>query len=193
MSTSFYSAGAHALALCVAWSIFPTSQAAAAIIESFNIGVGANLASIQVDQQDGDGYLFNVRWDATNYTSWDALLEIDAALPSFSLTYDTYSWGIFLTGITIDGDVNFGTGDLWPIENYWHFWLQDAGNGNWDQAMFGATDRTLFDGASDAWVFGGPNVPQSIPAPGVFAIMLFSVGVRPRRRRSSHMKASLAH
>ena len=189
MSISSLFVSARALVVSVAFTFFASSQAYAAIIADFDIGIGANLASIQIDQEDGDGYLFYVRWDSANYTSWDALVDIDAALPTFSMTYDTYSWGIFLTGITIGGDTNYGQGDLWPIENYWHLWLQDTGS--WDQAAFGASDRVLFNGASDAWVFGSSIVPQSVPAPG--AITLFSIAVCPRRRRSNHTKASLAH
>ena len=191
MSISSLFVSARALVVSVAFTFFASSQASAAIIADFDIGIGANLASIQIDQEDGDGYLFHVRWDSANYTSWDALVDIDAALTTFSMTYDTYSWGIFLTGITIDGDTNYGQGDLWPIENYWHLWLQDTGS--WDQAAFGASDRVLFNGASDAWVFGSSIVPQSVPAPGAIALTIFSIAVCPRRRRSNHTKASLAH
>ena len=108
MSISSLFVSARALVVFVAFTFFASWQASAAIIADFDIGIGANLASIQIDQEDGDGYLFYVRWDSANYTSWDALVDIDAALPTFSMTYDTYSWGIFLTGITIDGDTNSG-------------------------------------------------------------------------------------
>ena len=191
MSISSLFVSVHALVVFVLFTFFASSQATAAIIADFDIGIGSNLASVQIDQEDGYGYLFRVRWDGDNFTSWDALIEIDSAMPTLSMTYDTYSWGIFLTGITIDGDTNYGQGDLYPIENYWHFWLRDSGS--WDQAMFGASDRVLFNGASDAWVFGSSITPQSVPAPGAIALTLFSIAVCPRRRRSNHTKASLAH
>ncbi len=180
MSISRFTGSACAL------TIAATTQGA--IIDSFNVGTGANLATIQIDQEDGDGYLFRVAFDSSSYTSWDALMDIDAAIPSLALTYETYSWGIFLTGVSIDGDTDFGTGDLWPIENWWHFWLHDSGT--WNQASFGATDRLLFDGASDAWTFGSPTPPQSVPAPGALALMLFSGAVFRGRRRSAHTRAS---
>ncbi|MSQ91150.1 MAG: hypothetical protein EXS01_07145 [Phycisphaerales bacterium] len=166
-----------------------STTANAAIIGSFSVGAGANSASIQIDQEDGDGYLFTVSWDAAGYTSWDALLEIDSSLDSFAMTYDTYSWGVFLTGLTIDGDTDFGTGDLWPLENYWHFWVKDSGA--WDQAAFGASDRPLFHGASDAWTFGSPTPPQGVPAPGALALSLSLLPVFRGRRRSDRTSASL--
>ena len=182
MSISRFTVSASALVLSV------TTHAA--IIGTFEIGTGANRASIQIDQEDGDGYLFAVNFDDSNYSSWDALLDIDASLTSVSMTYDTYTWGNFLTGITIDGDTDSGTGDLWPIENYWHFWLHDTSA--WEQAQFGASDRLLVNGSSDAWTFGSPTPPQGVPAPSVLALIPFSLAVFPRRRRSNRTSASRA-
>ncbi len=180
MSVSRFTGSACAL------TIAATTQGA--IIDSFNVGTGANLATIQIDQEDGDGYLFLVAFDSPSFSSWDALLEIDAALPSLSLTYETYSWGMFLTGVSIDGDTDYGTGDLWPVENWWHFWLRDSGV--WTQSSIGATDRVLFNGASDAWTFGSPVPPQGAPAPGTLALSLSSWVVFRGRRRSAHTRAS---
>jgi len=171
--------------------IMSVAPAHGAIIGTFDVGVGSNAASIQFDQEDGDGYIFNVRWDALHYTSWDAIIDIDAALDSVSITYQTFSWGYFLTGVTIDGDTNYGVGDLWPIENYWHFWVHDTGS--WMQAQFGASDRILTNGLSDAWVFGSSALPQIVPAPGAMALTLLSLATCRARRRSDHMKASRAH
>ncbi|MSR29561.1 MAG: hypothetical protein EXS03_08320 [Phycisphaerales bacterium] len=153
-----------------------------ALIATYEIGTGPSAASVQIDQEDGDGYLFNIHWDGSAYSSWNTLVDIDAALGNLSLQYDTYSWGILLTGVSIDGDSDYGTGDLWPIKNYWHFWVRDSGS--WEWAMFGATDRALFSGAHDAWVFGSPSAPQSIPAPGAAGFTLASAGAcRALRRR----------
>ncbi|MSR70331.1 MAG: hypothetical protein EXS17_08315 [Phycisphaerales bacterium] len=182
MSISRFTVGASALVLSV------TSASHAAIVAAYSVGTGANTAAVQIDQEDGDGYLFNVAWDAAGYTSWDALLDIDLALSALSITFDTYSFGTFLTGVTIDGDTDYGTGDLWPIENYWHFWLRDSGA--WEQAAFGADDRLLFNGASDGWTFGSSTAPQSVPAPGALVLSLFSVAVSRARRRSIRTSAS---
>ncbi len=160
----------------------------AAIIGNHSVGSGANSAVIQIDQEDGDGYLFTVAWDGAAYDSLDALFAIDIAMDSVSMTFETFSFGTMLTGITIDGDSDFGTGDLWPIENYWHFWLRDTGA--WDQAQFGASDRLLFNGASDAWTFGSPTPPQSVPAPGAVVLSLFSLAAFRARCRSVHTSTS---
>lgn len=183
MSISQFTVGASALVLAVATST------QAAIIGTYSIGTGANTALIQIDQEDGDGYLFSVSFDAANYTSWNALVDIDASLESLALHYDTYSWGVFLTGVTIDGDHDHGTGDLWPIENYWHFWLRDTGS--WQMAAFGPTDRLLVNGSNDAWTFGSPTPPQAVSAPGALVLSLFSLATFRARRRSTHTSASL--
>jgi len=170
--------GGNSVAVVLA-SLAPS--ASAGLIATYEVGEGTHSAAIQIDQEDGDTYLFNVHFSGDVYSSWNAMLDIDASLDSVSLQYDTYSWGVFLTGITIDGDTDVGYGDLWPIENYWHFWLRDTGS--WEMAMFGATDRSLFDGAFDAWVFGSPQAPQSVPAPGALALMLtWAAACRGRRR-----------
>ena len=165
-----------------------TAPSLGGIISTHEIGSGTHSASIQIDQQDGDGYLFTVHWDAVGYTSWDALIDIDESMTSVSLQYDTFSWGVFLTGITIDGDTDFGVGDQWPIENYWHFWVRDSGA--WEQASFGASDRVLFDGAQDAWVFGSGAMPQAVPAPAALALMVGAAGACRGSRRRDRTRAS---
>ncbi len=162
----------------------------AGIIATYDVGSGTNAATIQIDQEDGDGYLFNVHWEGATYSSWDALLDIDASLTSLSMQYDAYSWGNFLTGIAIDGDSDYGTGDLWPIENYWHLWIADSGS--WQQAVVGASDRALFNGASDAWVFGSAAAPQSVPAPAALSLLLVSSAVSRGRRQRDRTQASRA-
>jgi len=54
MSISSLFVSARALVVFVAFTFFASSQASAAIIADFDIGIGANLASIQIDQEDGD-------------------------------------------------------------------------------------------------------------------------------------------
>ena len=177
--------------VAVAASFWFANTIQAGIIASYEIGDGTNAATIQIDQEDGDGYLFIVHWTAPTYTSWEALIDIDESLPALSLQYETYSWGAFLTGISIDGDNDYGVGDLWPIENYWHFWIADTGS--WSQAMFGASDRALFNGANDAWVFGSGTAPQGVPAPAALSLLLASAAACQGSRRRGRTRASRAH
>ncbi|MBM4052950.1 MAG: hypothetical protein FJ270_09465 [Planctomycetes bacterium] len=153
------------------------SSSSAAIQATFDIGSGSSTSSVQVDFANGNGYLFNVSWNQP-MTGYQLLQTIDAGLDTVSHSAQTYSFGVFVTGIGVGADNDFGTGDLWPIENYWHYWTQDSGS--WQLASVGASSRTIFDGSFDAWVFGSPAVPQAVPAPG--ALALFALGLRSRRR-----------
>ncbi|MBM4102256.1 MAG: hypothetical protein FJ256_08375, partial [Phycisphaerae bacterium] len=112
LAPKFFLASITSAAIIAAVS---ASAADAALVATFDVGAGNNQATIQIDQDDGDTYLYSFHFASESISSWDALLAIDAELDSFSLEYQTYSFGVFLTGITIDGDRDYGTGDLWPI------------------------------------------------------------------------------
>lgn len=174
MFISFATRGVAVLA-----SVVVCASANAAIVDTFTVGAGDKSATIQIDFENGNGYLVNYSWSQSAHSSWDAMRGIDAALPNMSMLYDTYSFGVFLTGVTIGADTNYGQGDVDPYENYWHFWTKDSGQ--WEQAMFGAADHALVNGSFDAWVFGSSAAPQNIPAPG--AAILFLAGVFQARRR----------
>ena len=175
MFISIDTRGAAAIA-----SVVVCTSVHAAIVDTFTVGAGDKSASIQIDFENGNGYLINYSWSASAQSSWDAMLAVDTALSNMSMQYDTYSFGVFLTGVTIDADTNYGQGDIEPYENYWHFWTKDSGQ--WEQAMFGASDHPLVNGGSDAWVFGSSTVPQNIPAPGA-AMLIMASAFGARRRR----------
>ncbi len=175
MFISIATRGAAAIA-----SVVVCTSVHAAIVDTFTVGSGDKSASIQIDFENGNGYLINYSWSASAHSSWDAMLAVDTALSNMSMQYDTYSFGVFLTGVTIDADTNYGQGDVEPYENYWHFWTKDSGQ--WEQAMFGASDHPLVNGGSDAWVFGSSTAPQNIPAPGV-AMLIMASAFGARRRR----------
>ena len=107
-----------------------------------------------------------------------ALQLSTSSISGAALTYDTFSFGNFVTGIGLGTDYQYGNGDLWPIENYWHYWTKV--DGVWEMAMFGASDRILTNGSADAWVFGSGDAPQSVPAPG---LALFALTMLHRRGR----------
>ncbi len=167
---------------------FATS-ASAGIIDTFSVGSGASMSTIQIDFANGNGYIINYSWDGAA-TGWSALLAIDAALTDMAIQYQTFSFGVFLTGISIGADHDYGTGDLWPIENYWHYWTADPTDapGSWTSSMIGATDRVLVDGARDAWVFGSPALPQAVPAPGALVMLAVAGVLAGRRRRRAHAR-----
>jgi hypothetical protein len=170
MRPSFLASATMAVA-CLA------SSSSAAIIASYSVGSGSSTSSVQIDFSNGNGYLFTVRWDEP-MNGYQLLQYIDSQLETVSHTAQVFSFGAFVTGIGVGADTEYGEGDLWPIENYWHYWTQDSGS--WEQAMVGASDRTIFNGSFDAWVFGSSVAPQAVPAPGALALLV--LGMRSRRR-----------
>ena len=157
--------------------VLTSSHAIAGIVATYDVGAGLYTSTVQVDFESGNGYLFTLRWtEPTN--GFQALQQAIAATQGASLQFQSFSFGVFVTGIGVGADFQYGEGDLWPVENYWHYWTEV--NGQWEMAMFGASDRTLTDGSKDAWVFGSGAVPQAVPAPGAIALLL---ALRPRRRR----------
>jgi hypothetical protein len=157
-----------------------SSHAFAGIVASYDVGTGASTSTIQVDFTNGNAYQITLRWD-TAMNGFDALQAATSAITGAALAYDAYPFGNFVTGIGFDADYEYGNGDLWPIENYWHYWTEV--NGQWEMAMFGASDRMLADGSKDAWVFGSSDVPQAVPAPGAAEIGVVCMWHRFRRKR----------
>ena len=159
--------------------VLSSSHAFAGIVATYAVGTGTSTSTVQVDFSNGNGYLINLSWTGT-MNGFEAMQAIAAAIPGAQLQYDVYPFGSFVTGIGLGADYEYGNGDLWPIENYWHYWTEV--NGQWELAMFGASDRLLVDGSKDAWVFGSGAVPQAVPAPGAAAVALLAFA-RSRRRR----------
>ena len=155
-------------------------HAFAGVVASYDVGTGASTSTIQVDFTNGNAYQVTLRWD-TAMNGFDALQAATSAITGAALAYDAYPFGNFVTGIGFDADYEYGNGDLWPIENYWHYWTEV--NGQWEMAMFGASDRMLVDGSKDAWVFGSSDLPQAVPAPGAAEIGVVCMWHRFRRKR----------
>jgi hypothetical protein len=161
-----------------------SSHAFAGIVSTFSVGAGASTSTIQVDFSNGNGYVVNLSWTEP-MSGFQAMQAIAAGIAGAQLQYDVYPFGSFVTGIGLGADFEYGTGDLWPVENYWHYWTQV--DGQWQMAMFGASDRTLADGSADAWVFGSSAVPQAVPGPGVGVVLMLAARTRRRaRRRRAH-------
>ena len=157
-----------------------SSHALAGVVASYDVGTGASTSTIQVDFTNGNAYQVTLHWD-TAMNGFDALQAATSAISGAALAYDAYPFGNFVTGIGFAADYEYGNGDLWPIENYWHYWTEV--NGQWEMAMFGASDRMLVDGSKDAWVFGSSDVPQAVPAPGAAQIGVVCMWHRFRRKR----------
>ena len=154
--------------------------AAGAIIETYSVGAGDSTGRIQIDFSNGNGYLIDVAFDGESISGHDAMVLILNEVPTFAYVYTTSEWGVFVEGIGIGGDYEWGVGEGWPdVEDYWHYWV-DTGSG-WEASTSGNDIRTLVAGDRDGWVFLNSTAPQSVPAPGAVIVL---VGLIQRRRRT---------
>ncbi|MBM4006339.1 MAG: hypothetical protein FJ292_02060 [Planctomycetes bacterium] len=156
-----------------------TVGATAGLVSTQTIGSGAKSASLQFDFENGNTHVVNVRWDGT-LTGFGALELMSTQATGGRLDYQSFSFGKFVTGLGVGGDYQYGEGELWPVENYWHYWTAE-GDAAFEAPMFGASGRAMQDGSRDAWVFGSSAAPAVIPAPGVLALAA-CVGMCRRRR-----------
>jgi len=157
-------------------------SAHASLVESFVIGSGANASFVQFQFTNNNTYLYEVRYDAplTGRGMFDA---IAVAQPSFfAFTYDSFSFGDFVTGITIGTDSDFGSGTPPDYLDYWHYWTRASETDSWNASFIGFGDRVVSDGSWDGWVFNSGSAPNAVPAPSVVALMALT-GVSRRRRR----------
>lgn len=160
-----------------------TASLQAELVETYEIGEGDALASIQFDFTTGRSYLYEVRWDGSEMTGRDVFDMIGDAQPDiFDFSYISYSFGDFLTSVTIGDDSHTGDGSEPPdYSNYWKYWNRVAGE-TWESSMIGFSDRILEDGSWDGWVFGVDDSPRAIPAPATIGV-LGAVFAGSRRRR----------
>lgn len=176
MSCGFILRAAHSFAAAAAFA----HGANAGIVAEFDVGFGSSTSTVQIDFTNGNGYLLRYHYEHSP-SGLDALHAFEAAIPEFTLVTKDFGFGELVTGLGVLRDFEYGTGDQWPaVENYWHYWLQDSGS--WQWAPMGASDRTLFDGSIDGWVFGVPSPPQPVPLPAA-AIALAGVSMLCHRRR----------
>lgn len=126
-------------------------------------GAGPDTTSVVVEFGDGAEFRFQVNF--LSEPSGLALLQtLDAELEDFSIVTQVFDFGTLVDGIAYDGhsDRGFGGG-----ENYWHYWTRDADDRAWELAQVGASDRSVFDGFWDGWVYGNSQVPAPEPESGV--------------------------
>ena len=136
-------------------------HAFAGIVASYDVGAGLYASTIQVDFENGNGYLFTLRWtEPTN--GFQALQQAIAGTQGASLQFQSFSFGVFVTGIGVGADFQYGEGDLWPVENYWHYWTEV--NGQWEMAMFGASDRMLVEDRKSTRLNSSHEVPSRMPS-----------------------------
>ena len=150
----------------------------AGLVSSQTIGTGASAATLQFDFENGNTHLVTVRFDGA-LTGFGALERVATEATGGQLDFLSFSFGKFVTGIGVGGDYQYGEGELWPIENSWHYWTAE-GAAAFTESWTGAADRALVDGSRDAWVFGSAAAPAAVPAPGALSLV-FAATLRRRR------------
>ncbi len=157
------------LFLFAAVAVVGSVASATPIIE---VGAGDNTAGVYVEFKDGFSVEFAVNFSADSMTGFD-LIQLVAQETVLDTVVEDFGWGVFVGGISYDGhsDVGFGGGEDW-----WHYWIKDAGQ-DWVSPMFGASDRVVFDGHADGWVYGTDSIPE--PA----TVLLLGIGGLLLRRK----------
>jgi hypothetical protein len=172
----------HAVLIGVACAIAVCGSANASLVGSYVVGSGANASFVQFQFTNNNTYLYEVRYDAP-LTGRGMFDVIALAQPSFfSFTYESFSFGDFVTGITIGSDVDSGSGTPPDYLDYWHYWTRASETNSWTESFIGFADRVVSNGSWDGWVFNSGSAPNAIPAPSAIALMALASVSRRRRR-----------
>ncbi|MHC4156528.1 MAG: PEP-CTERM sorting domain-containing protein [Planctomycetota bacterium] len=151
----------------------------------YTAGSGDNEATIAVDFDLGNYFLFTYRWDG-DATGWDALSAIDQAGSLAVEATDFGEWGMFVDDLDYPGGLEYDYGE--GINTGWSYCIGD--NESWSSSPVGVSFYPLSDGEWNSWVWTnydeswmpvrGPG-EQPIPEPGTLALL--GLGVLLVRKR----------
>ncbi|MHC4122013.1 MAG: PEP-CTERM sorting domain-containing protein [Planctomycetota bacterium] len=139
------------------------------------VGTGENSTDLYIEWSDGYIAEFLVHFDTASITGLE-MFDIVEAQTTLTTERGVFGEDVFIDGIAFDGHNDSGyDGD----ENWWHYWIKDAGQTEWVFPAYGVCDRVLYDGYADGWIYGraGP-----VPEPGTLALMTV-VGLFIRMKR----------
>jgi len=144
----------------------------------YTAGAGENRATVAIDFDSGNYYLFEYRWNG-QAKGWDALASIDAAglLNVDSQWFEQFN-SHFVNDFGFPGGVKFNYG---ADATGWGYWGSDDGV-NW--LLNGGVDgRMMTNGSWDSWVWSNYDynvswdpirAPGMAPEPGT--ILLLAAG-----------------
>ncbi len=160
--------------VCVIAVVAITSSLAIAI--PIDVGTGDNSAGLYIEWSDGYIAEFTVNFEDETITGL-GMFDIVEAETTLTTVREDYGWGIFIDGITYDSHSNIGFGGG---EDWWHYWIKNAGEQEWTAPAYGAVDRIVSSGDSDGWIYGraGP-----VPEPSMIALLGLG-GLLLRKRRA---------
>lgn len=165
------------------WVVLACGWAGASIIEvDFDENTqGLHTAGLLIEWKGGFSAEFAVRFDEESLTGWQ-LLEAVETQTDLEVVTDDSGWGLFVDGLAYQGHSNqgYGGGDDW-----WHYWIQD-GAVDWVSAAFGVSDRVLYDGYRDGWIYGRDTIPE----PGTLGLLAVGLFAIQRHRRNTGPMAS---
>lgn len=141
---------------------------------------GTNSALCLIDF-GSSSYVFGYKWnDGLTPKGIDMVEALDSA-GALDAVISDFGFGKFVDGFSYDGNSLIGFGG---DENWWHYWISEDGT-NWTSPSFGASARTLTDGAWDGWGYGFATPPDlpTVPEPGSLAALALGLGAVFARRR----------
>ena len=194
----FRLAGFLFLCLTAAAVSLPAVRSAAAVVEAYDVGSGANTARLLIDFGfvGGDAYLFTYRYDGLA-SGEDLIRQVDAGGSLLADLTDFGSLGVYVDGFTLQGSGNaevpgFG-GDQGEVWTYWTSPTRPTLAAAWQESAAGPSSRVLTDGGYDGWTlnvsaFNDPanatnNPPAAVPEPATAAVLLGTLLTVTRRRR----------
>ncbi|HBG78207.1 MAG: PEP-CTERM sorting domain-containing protein [Phycisphaerae bacterium] len=144
----------------------------------YTAGSGSNQATIAIDFDFGNSFLFNYQWDGIA-TGWDALAAIDTA---GALDVDAIWYGEMAAHFVSDFD--YAGGLEYDYGSAYAGWAYYGSTNNeiWTLKS-GVDSRTLVNGCYDSWVWTNYDLnwiairqPGQMPIPEPVTILLFGLG-----------------
>jgi hypothetical protein len=164
--------------ICVV--VFFAAVCSLAIAGQITAGSGQNSVGLYVEWSDGYIADFCVKFDSPTVSGLN-LFDIVEAETSLTTLRQDYGFGVFINGITYNGHSNSGYGGG---ADWWHYWVKNSGQAEWLSPGYGASDRAVYNGDYDGWVYGRDGEPVPEPA----AIVLFGLGGLMLRKRRQQLK-----